>query len=297
MYPTDDTISTEADKNIDEEKEIILPTSVSQSGKKNNQKQQLNQKHIHKISKTTNQISYYSFNNFVGEFFKELSEKKYEEIFFESVIDEDIAFNKLFEESYTCEVKREISLKNRLFSAFITDDSKNDTIYTENDFLKSLNLDFTNTDDLDNLIVELFIQNKIPIYDETEFALNGNEIAKLIVNLRKQVIINNKRKKIFKQILQKRMLFMSFLQALKIIDSKLQKLYLKRNKAKVKSRSNEEYEEIKTLLDIRKHFFELFQDELNHENILFTIDNLFTDHNEQNIKLKDYNPDNYFLED
>ncbi|TBU13157.1 hypothetical protein CWI38_0514p0020 [Hamiltosporidium tvaerminnensis] len=297
MYPTDDTISTEADKNIDEEKEIILPTSVSQGGKKNNQKQQLNQKHIHKISKTTNQISYYSFNNFVGEFFKELSEKKYEEIFFESVIDEDIAFNKLFEESYTCEVKREISLKNRLFSAFITDDSKNDTIYTENDFLKSLNLDFTNTDDLDNLIVELFIQNKIPIYDETEFALNGNEIAKLIVNLKKQVIINNKRKKIFKQILQKRMLFMSFLQALKIIDSKLQKLYLKRNKAKVKSRSNEEYEEIKTLLDIRKHFFELFQDELNYENILFTIDNLFTDHNEQNIKLKDYNPDNYFLED
>jgi hypothetical protein len=203
-----ETIEKEIEDDYNDGKKEALRDAESKDEKINgkNLKSSKNQKHIHKILKTTNQISNNEFNEQIEGYFVDIDEDKYNYFIIETEVDENLLQPILDVNTNFYSLKREISLMERLSGALITHSNTEvnkllDTFEPEKNFnlkgVKSVK---------DNMpILEFFKTNNV-LESITEEEIPTEEFGNIkdIFNLYKeQVEINNRRKRILKEVIKK----------------------------------------------------------------------------------------------
>lgn len=118
------------------------------------------------------------------------------------------------------------------------------------------------------------------------------EDTELVKLYKKQMEINNNRKLIIKNKLKKRMIYKSYLSALKVLDDAMIKLYLKRLRNKKRYKNDEFLKEMSSIIKKRRELKEELKEHSKYEDFLFEVDELFVEDNvtakQVNYNLKDF---------
>lgn len=222
--------------------------------------------------KTKNQISHVSFESFIEKFFKDIDYSSFEYI------------TKIKQSAYDVQDPgNEITNREKLISALI-DDLGIEKVGPLEKYLRINCIKEQDDTENSNTVIDAF-------FDENNITsqVEDSEIVKMY---KMQMAINNNRKQILKERLRKRMVYKSYLAALKVIDDALIKLYLKRIKNKKKYKNEEFFQEINGILNKRRELKNEIKDVKQYEDCLYEIDDLFLTDNigtkNVNYEHKDY---------
>ncbi|KAF7684656.1 hypothetical protein TCON_0147 [Astathelohania contejeani] len=220
-----------ADKTSDSVHDSNNTSQISE--KKTTKKAKTNEvanKHIHQSDITTNQISYQTFKDYINRYFAEIDEQKYERITKQTELDSEFLNNKIHEFLEVAYQKKEISIFDRLINSLVHRDFPlTDIPEYEDDF--SLDLSDDSTEETE-IICNIQPQE---IYKSEELINKEKTLKNAIKNielLKQQVLINNARKEIIKDILKKKLAYQGFLSLKKQLYDKFEKLYNRAHKSK-----------------------------------------------------------------
>lgn len=265
-----------------EQQNVVKIGQKEQSGKTtiqdslNGKVQNINTQNPNVNKQNELEVSYDEFNIFLQDFFGDITKDAFEEIVSFPVINvEDINVN-LYKSKCIYLSQNEIDIDDLLVSALLSENNE-ESFVTKNRYEDDIL--FKPIRESETVASEFFEKYKSFCEKIDLRNINIQEEDKIMSVLKKQISINNSRRKVLSSILEKKLEVLSILKFLREIDRKIEKVAFKRIKNKRK-KSEDNIQQLLELIVERNQFYDAFRDEIETAlEVLSVSQNVFADEN------------------
>ncbi|ELQ75307.1 putative Histone acetyltransferases subunit 3 protein [Trachipleistophora hominis] len=237
------------------------------------------------------EVSYDDFNSFLQDFFSDITKDAFEEIVSFPVINvEDINVN-LYKSKCIYLSQNEVNIDDLLVSALMSENNE-ESFVTKNRYEDDIL--FKPIKESETVVSEFFEKCKNFCEKIDLRNINIQEEDKIMGVLKKQIGINNGRRKNLSDILEKKLEVLSILKFLREIDKKIEKIAFKRIKNKRKKKSEDNIQQLLELIMERNQFYDAFKNEIETSlDVLSISHSIF---NDENIDITSFGfaPKNFF---